>query len=212
MPPLRLARVAPLLLAAALAFAPRADTVPASTVIDHFHATLLDVMKNANELGFEGRLARLEPVMDQTYDFPAMAQRSLGPGWPKLDDAQRARFAQVFRAMILRTYATRFNAYTSERFETGGTEASIAGTEIVHTALHAPKETVQLDYRMRETPGGWRVIDIYLGGTVSELAMRRAEYTSVLEKDGFDALVSALERKVADGPGAVPASSDSRLK
>ena len=45
------------------------------------------------------------------------------------------------------------------------------------------------------------MIDVYLGGTVSELAMKRAEYTSVLERDGFDALVSALERKIADASG-----------
>jgi phospholipid transport system substrate-binding protein len=205
-------RVATLMLAAVLTSAPRADTVPAAQVIDRFHATLLDVMKNAQKLGVEGRLAQIEPVMVQTYDFPAMAQRSLGPAWSKLDDAQRARFQQVFRALILRTYATRFNAYSSERFETRGTEASIAGTEIVRTVLHSPKQTVHLDYRMRETSAGWRVIDVYLGGTVSELALRRAEYTSVLERDGFDALVSALQSKGSEGPTDVPASSDSRLK
>ena len=212
MVPHRLARVATWLLAAALTFAPHAEPAPAAQVIDRFHATLIDAMKNAKALGVEGRLARIEPVMVETYDFPAMAQRSLGPAWGKLDDAQRARFAQVFRALILRTYATRFNAYTSERFETRGTEASIAGTEIVRTVLHSPKETVQLDYRMRSTPAGWRVIDVYLGGTVSELALRRAEYTAVLERDGFDALVAALEKKVAEGPVSVPASSDSRVK
>ncbi|MEX2204905.1 MAG: ABC transporter substrate-binding protein [Myxococcota bacterium] len=212
MVPHRIACVATLVLAAVLTFAPSAEPVPAAQVIDRFHATLLDVMKNAQALGVEGRLARIEPVMVQTYDFPAMAQRSLGPAWSKLDDAQRARFEQVFRSLILRTYATRFDAYTSERFETRGTEASIAGTEIVRTVLHSPKQTVQLDYRMRETPAGWRVIDVYLGGTVSELALRRAEYTSVLARDGFDALVSALQSKGAEGPAEAPASSDSLLK
>jgi phospholipid transport system substrate-binding protein len=212
MVPHRLARVATLLLVVVLALVARADPAPATEVIDRFHATLLDVMKNAKVLGVEGRRVRLEPVMDRTYDFPAMAQRSLGPAWAKLDADQRARFEQVFRALILRTYAARFDGYTSERFETRGAEASIAGTEIVRTVLHAPKQEVQLDYRMRATPGGWRVIDVYLDGTVSELALRRAEYTSVLEREGFDALVAALELKSAEGPANVPASSDSRLK
>ena len=206
------ARVATLILIAALALAARAEPAPASEVIDRFHAALLDVMKNAKALGVEGRRARLQPVMDETYDFPGMAQRSLGPAWGKLDDAQHARFAEVFRAMILRTYATRFDGYESERFETRGEEPSIAGTEIVRSVLHTAKEDVHLDYRMRETPEGWRVIDVYLGGTVSELALKRAEYTAVLEREGFDALVGALERKIAEGPADVPASSDSLLK
>lgn len=212
--PHRIARVAACVGFLLLATELRAEASAAS-VIDRFHAALLDVMKNAKTLGPDGRREKLTPVMDQTYDFPAMAQRSLGGAWAKLDDAQRARFNEVFRSLILRTYAARFDGYESERFETFGTEKSIAGTEIVRSAIHTATETVKLDYRMRETPAGWRVIDVYLGGTVSELALRRAEYSAVLERDGFDALVSALERKVADGPPeapVVPESSDSRLK
>jgi phospholipid transport system substrate-binding protein len=184
----------------------------AAPVIDHFHAVLLDVMKNAKTLGLEGRKEKLAPALDATYDFPAMAQRSLATGWAKLDDAQHERFVSVFRAMTLRTYATRFDGYDNERFETLGEEPSVAGTVIVRSVLHATDEDVHLDYRLRSTPAGFRVIDVYLSGTVSELALRRAEYTSVLERDGFDALVAALERKVSEGPGAPPRNSDSRLK
>jgi len=186
---------------------------PAAPVIDHFHAVLLDVMKNAKTLGLEGRKEKLAPALDATYDFPAMAQRSLATGWAKLDDAQHERFIAVFRAMTVRTYATRFDGYDNERFETLGEEPSVAGTVIVRSVLHASDEDVHLDYRLRSTPAGFRVIDVYLSGTVSELALRRAEYTSVLERDGFDALVAALERKVSEGPGAPPPrNSDSRLK
>jgi phospholipid transport system substrate-binding protein len=110
----------------------------------------------------------------------------------------------VFRAMTLRTYATRFDGYDNERFETLGEEPSVAGTVIVRTVLHTSDEDVHLDYRLRKMPAGYKVIDVYLSGTVSELALRRAEYTSVFERDGFDALVDALERKVADAPGSPP--------
>ncbi|MFI5315264.1 MAG: ABC transporter substrate-binding protein [Myxococcota bacterium] len=209
-------------LAAALAvalFAPlraRADEAPAkvaaSPVIDHFHSVLLDVMKNAVALGIDGRREKLAPALDATYDFPGMAQRSLPTAWPRLEEGQRERFIAAFRGMTLRTYAARFDGYDNERFETLGEEPSIAGTVIVRSVLHASDEDVHLDYRLRSTPAGYRVIDVYLSGTVSELALRRAEYTSVFERDGFEALVTALERKVSDAPGAPPRSSDSRLK
>jgi phospholipid transport system substrate-binding protein len=187
-----------------------ATTGAAAPVIDHFHGVLLDVMKNA--IGLDGRRDKLAPVLDATYDFPAMAQRSLATAWAKLDPSQRERFTAAFRGMTLRTYATRFDGYDGERFETLGEEPSIAGTVIVRSVLHTSDEDVHLDYRLRTTAAGFRVIDVYLSGTVSELALRRAEYTSVLERDGFEALVSALERKVSDAPGAPPRSSDSRLK
>src|SRR5262245_42918493 len=184
----------------------------ARPVVEKFHAVLIDVMKNANSLGLEGRKEKLAPALDATYDFPTMAQRSIATGWPKLDASQRERFIAAFRALTLRTYATRFDGYANERFETTGEESSVAKTVIVRTVLHTADEDIHLDYRLRSTPAGWRVIDVYLSGTVSELALRRAEYTSVLEREGFDALLSALERKVADSPGVPPRSSDSRLK
>jgi len=186
---------------------------PASPVIDRFHAVLLDVMKNATTLGVDGRKTKLAPVLDETYDFPAMAQRSLSTHWAELAQPQRDKFIEVFRAMTLRTYATRFDGYDGERFETLNEEPSIANTVIVRSVLHTKDEDVHLDYRLRATPAGFRVIDVYLSGTVSELALRRSEYTSLFERDGFDALVSALERKIADAPGTPAArNSDSRLK
>jgi phospholipid transport system substrate-binding protein len=198
-----------------LASADEAPAKPpaASPVIDRFHAVLIDVMKNAAALGLEGRKTKLAPALDATYDFPAMAQRSLSTHWAELTPEQHERFIDVFRAMTLRTYATRFDGYDGERFETLAEEPSIANTVIVRSVLHTKDEDVHLDYRMRDTPEGFRVIDVYLSGTVSELALRRSEYTSLFERDGFDALVSALERKIADSPGA-PAerNSDSRLK
>jgi phospholipid transport system substrate-binding protein len=184
----------------------------AAPVIDRFHAQLIDVMKNATALGLEGRKQKLAPALDETYDFPAMAQRSLSTHWSELQPAQRQRFIEVFRGMTLRTYATRFDGYDNERFETVGEEASIAGTTIVRSVLHATDQDVHLDYRLRPTPSGFRVIDVYLDGTVSELALRRAEYTSVFERSGFDALVSELEKKISDAPGAPSRNSDSRLK
>ena len=46
--------------------------------------------------------------------------------------------------------------------------------------------------------GDWRVVDVYLDGTVSELALRRSEYSSALKREGFDELVGSVETKIAD--------------
>ena len=42
-----------------------------------------------------------------------------------------------------------------------------------------------------------RIIDVYMNGTVSEIALRRSEFSAVLERDGFDALLAELESKIA---------------
>ena len=91
-----------------------------------------------------------------------------------------------------------------ERFETAGAEAANYDTVLVRTEIvQRGGTTTRLDYRLRGTPEGPRVIDVFLNGTVSELAMRRAEYSSVIQREGFDALLTALHQRVA----ALPVSS-----
>jgi len=67
------------------------------------------------------------------------------------------------------------------------------------TKLHVPgSEDVVLNYRLRAVEGGWRIIDIYLKGTVSELALRRSDFSSILKQKGFPELTAALDQKVAE--------------
>jgi phospholipid transport system substrate-binding protein len=68
---------------------------------------------------------------------------------------------------------------------------------LVRTKLSDPNgEDVTLDYRMREVGGRWKIIDIYLTGTVSELALRRSEYSSLIKREGFKALLAALDERI----------------
>ena len=53
-----------------------------------------------------------------------------------------------------------------------------------------------LDYRMRSVDGRWKIIDIYMNGTVSELALRRSEYSSLIKREGFKALLAALDERI----------------
>jgi phospholipid transport system substrate-binding protein len=67
------------------------------------------------------------------------------------------------------------------------------------TKITIPKdEDVLLYYKMRKADSGWRVIDVLMNGTVSEIALRRSDFSSILKRDGFDELAAAVERKIAD--------------
>ena len=177
--------------------APGADG--ATRTIDEFHAALLDVMKHADELGYEGRLARLSPVVVKIFDLDFMGEKSAGRHWKGFDDAQKKRWQDTFARHTVATYAGRFDGYSGQQFRTLGSEPAAFDTLLVRTSLTDPKEdNVQINYRLRKNGDGWRVIDIYLSGTVSELALRRAEYGSVIERDGLDKLINDLEGKIKE--------------
>jgi phospholipid transport system substrate-binding protein len=78
---------------------------------------------------------------------------------------------------------------------------------LVHTRIvDAKGAPIPLDYRLRSTEAGPRIVDVFYDGTVSELAMRRSEYSSLLKRGGTPALEDALEKKIAEQATAKPPS------
>jgi phospholipid transport system substrate-binding protein len=186
-----------------------ADPAPAAEVVERLHAALLDAMQRADELGYPGRREVLAPVLAASFDFAFMSRLALGSEWRKLDEAQRERWISTFQELSLATYAARFDAFSGESFATDATEPAARDTTLVKTRLvRVNDEPVHLNYRLRRDGESWRIIDIYLNGTVSEVAMRRSEYAAVLERSGFEALVAELETKIGSyANGALPANS-----
>jgi phospholipid transport system substrate-binding protein len=177
----------------------RAGTGAPADTVGRLHAVLLGVLREAETLGYQGRLARVAPAVDAAFDLDFMASKVVGRHWRKLGAADRERWRALFERLTCANYAGRFDRYSGQRFELLGEEPGAHATRVVHAKLVDPKgEDVELSYRLHETAGGWKIVDIYLRGTVSELALRRAEYSSVLQRDGFEALVTHLGRKIAD--------------
>lgn len=168
-------------------------------VIEAFHAGLLQIMKDARTLGFQGRIDALEPLMAKTFDLDFMASKTVGRHWAPLSPADKRRWAETFTRFTTANYAGRFTGYTGEEFVTLGVEEAASNTRLVRTKIVVPgDEEVELNYRVILKEGGWRVVDVYLNGKVSELALRRSEYASALKRDGFERLVASVETKIAD--------------
>lgn len=193
--------IAGMLLAAVTATAEEAapnsvDSAPGAT-IEAFHAGLLEIMKQAKELGIQGRIDKLTPLMNRTFDLEFMARKTIGRHWRHLSEEEKKRWASLFKKFTCANYAGRFTGFTGEQFITTGIEDAPRGTQVVLTKILVPNdEDVQLNYRLMERNGEWKVIDVFLNGTVSELALRRSEYSSALKREGFSRLLDSVEAKI----------------
>lgn len=168
-----------------------------TAVVERLHDELLGVMKGADALGYTGRYEKLSPVVSEIFDTRFMAEKSVGRFWKKMSDVERERFLSTVGRYTVANYAGRFDGYTGQSFETVREEDSLAGTVLVHTKLNDPgNEDIQLNYRLRLVDGSWKIIDVYLNGTVSELALRRSEYSALIKRKGVEALISALDDKI----------------
>ena len=175
----------------------RAGELQPRAVIQTFYETLLQVMKEGPRLGFAGRTARLAPAIGQAYNLPLMARLSVGPQWQGLTAEAGQAITKAFVDYTVATYASRFDDYSGETFEVLPETPPAGGGVIVETRiLRSGADPVSLNYLMRQSGAGWRIVDVFLNGTVSELATRRSEFTSVLRRDGPQALVRLLEQRV----------------
>ena len=171
---------------------------PASALIERFHETLIGVMKKAETLGFEGRYERLAPAVKETFNLAFMARFAAGSHWKRLSADQRGKLIEAFSALSIATYAERFDGYSGERFDILNEKQFRRSTRLVKTGLvKSDGETIILNYLVGQRDGNWRVIDVHFKG-VSELAVRRSEYTSVLKRKGFGTLIAVIEKKIAN--------------
>lgn len=167
--------------------------------VDRLHAALEQVMKDGPRLGFDGRANQLAPVIEQVYDMPTMTRAAIGAQAAKLSPEQMQRVVRAFTHYTVATYARQFASYDGERFETGPPAPAHGGGTLVPTRIvPATGDPARLSYLMRQTPAGWRIEDVLLDGTISQLAVRRAEFRSVVMLKGADGLVDMLESRAAE--------------
>ena len=192
-----LLRCAALLCAPALpAWAESEATDAAVTRIRVFYDALLSVMKQADKLGIRGRYDKLAPTVRSTFDLAAMTRIAVGPEWNSIPPEQQGVLIDNFTQMTIATYANRFDSYSGERFEVDAAAEPRNTGRIVHTTLlPSTGEPVTLNYLMRGSGDGWSVVDVYLTGTISELATRRSEFGAILKSGGPNALIDSLRKQ-----------------
>jgi phospholipid transport system substrate-binding protein len=198
---LRLRQSAPWIAAliALLLFAPIASSAqqlsPASRRIQTYYQELMPTLRAAGSLSVRERDQRFGPAITSAFDIGTMTRLATGPAWSSFSGAQQAAVREAFARFLVADYAHAVSDYSGESFvvDPQTSPESRGGGELVKTQLHQPGgRTVQINYLVR----GGRVVDVYLNGTVSDLATRRDEFASILAGGGgADALVKTLRER-----------------
>ena len=173
-----------------------AAAMPAAT-LKSFYETLLSVMKEGPKLGFAGRRQRLAPAVTQAFDLALMTRLVVGLPWPSLSAEDQKQLVNAFSEFSIATYANQFDDFSGEKFEVDPKAAPAPGNDvIVKTRLiQSNGEPVQLDYLLRQEQAEWRIIDVFLSGTISQLAARRSEFSGILREQGARGLIAVLKDK-----------------
>lgn len=167
-------------------------------LIRQFYGQLLETMQNAKALGARGRFQRLEPIVSSTFDVPFMAKLSIGPQWNALNPEQKQRASRAYGRYLAAVYASRFDGYSGEQMQVLGEQKIRRGTLVKSRIVKSDGEPVTIDYMVHDNAVGYQVRDVYVTGTISELATRRSDFAAILRSNGVEGLIATLNKKADD--------------
>jgi phospholipid transport system substrate-binding protein len=166
----------------------------AAAHIQSYYQKLMPTIQQAGKLSVRERDKRFGPAITSAFDLATMTRLAVGPPWKSFSPAQQAAAQEAFTRFIVADYAAQIKDYSGEAFVVDPQTApeSRGGGEIVKTRIvQSGGRVVNINYLVR----GGRVIDVYLNGTISDLATRRDEFASILAAGGADGLVKRLQER-----------------
>lgn len=170
----------------------------AVAVIEQLHTNLLEVMQAADTMSFAERYSKLEPTITESFDTPVIVKVILSRYWKNLTNQKQENFIQLFNRQTIATYASRFDSYSDEIFAIKTVEQLKKGRLLVRSEIRSMGESpVNLDYLMHNNNGSWFIISVIADG-VNDLSLKRAEYSAVIKKNGFENLVTNIEKKIVE--------------
>ncbi|WCT77105.1 ABC transporter substrate-binding protein [Novosphingobium humi] len=169
---------------------------PAAQTVEALNAGLIATMKAQG--GQAARARVIGPVVDRAFDIPAMARLSVGPPWTTFSPLEQANVIGAFRAMTVAQYAANFDSYSGEKLSLVGAVETRGTDKLVRTQLTGPGTNESLNYRLRESGGQWKIIDVFYRNAISQIATRRSDFAGVIAKGGPGALVAHLNRLAAN--------------
>jgi phospholipid transport system substrate-binding protein len=138
------------------------------------------------------RKTALRAEFTRAFDVQTMARFAAGTYWRRAEPAQRQEYLKLFGDYVAGLYANKFGDYAGQEFKVVGEHPSADNDIAVEsTIIQRGKPPVKVDFRVRKSDGGYKIVDVYVEG-ISLLITKRDEFTTVLSREGMDGLLSRL--------------------
>jgi len=139
--------------------------------------------------------------MNADFDLPKIARIVLGRYWQGTSEIEQQQFTDAFADYTVRMYSARFADYSAESFRVIKQRAASETITVVSTQITplASGQPIDLDWRVENTAGGYKVTDISAGGA-SLAQAQREEFSSAVQHSGgsVSSLIQKLRTKVTE--------------
>jgi phospholipid transport system substrate-binding protein len=148
------------------------------------------------------RRIEVRRIAADLFDFDEIARRALSRHWTARSPEEQLEFTRLFTELLERTYLGRIEGYAGEKIVyqgevVDGSFATVRSKVITRRRVETP-----LDYRLHLRDGRWRVYDVLIDH-VSFVATYRSEFSRIIQRESYAALVDRLEKQNIDAAALV---------
>lgn len=168
----------------------------ATDVVKAKQTALFDLLKQASP-----DEKKVTALFDEMLDYGALAEASLGSEWAARSDAEKKEFSDLLKQLVRKGTEKNLKKtlnydieYVSEEQKDGG----YIVTTKAKSKTDAKEDPIEIKYKMVQKDSKWRVADITTEG-VSLVSSYRSQFTKIIKKDGFPALITKMKDKIAKG-------------
>lgn len=152
----------------------------------------------------EQREATFRALLGQKFDLPFIARFVLGKHWQAAAPDQQEEYLSLFSEFVLRNYSSMLGGYVDEKLDVlGSVEAGKRDVIVSSRIRSAARPPFQVDWRIRQTDAGPRIIDVSVEG-VSMSLTQRDEFSAVVRRGGIEGLLEILRARTLGLPAEGP--------
>lgn len=156
------------------------------------------------------RDTQINAALDGFVDYDELARRAFGEPcpasipscedlWAGYSDAQKGELRDLLKQLVEKNYRKNLTKTLDYDVSYKGSKGAGGDTRVLTEAkskTNPREEPFRVDYVVKQTPHGYRVVDIITEGSV----LSKDYYEQFLKKqhnEGYDAIVSKLKEKIA---------------
>lgn len=142
------------------------------------------------------RREKLRETIGKRFNYHQMAMRSLARDWNNRTPKERKDFEELFQRLLENSYASKLESYSDEEINYVG-EVVKGKYALVKTEIVRRDGTINVDYKMIQEQGEWKVYDFLIEG-VSMIRNYRSQFTEIIHKESYKVLVQRLSAKIEE--------------
>jgi phospholipid transport system substrate-binding protein len=144
------------------------------------------------------RRGQLRQVIFARFDFPEMAQRSLGTEWRRRAPAEQQEFTRLFTDLLRDNYVGTIESYNGDKVSYNRENQDQNTAEVQTMLTTSNGNSYSLNYRLHLVGKDWKVYDVVIEG-ISLVNNYRSQFNRFLAKSSYEDLVRTLKEKTLEG-------------